>query len=60
MLKGYYRVPLSEEAKCMSSFITPDSLFQYTVTPFDLYNTPATFQRLMSIVTARLKGVHAY
>lgn len=60
LLKGYYQVPLSEEAKKISAFVTPDGLYQYTVLPFGMRNAPAVFQRLMSAVTTGLEGVSVY
>ena len=42
LLKGYWQVPLTERAKAVSAFVTPDGLYQYTVTPFGMRNAPAT------------------
>ena len=36
MLKGYWQIPLTERAKRISAFATPDGLFQYLVMPFGL------------------------
>nr|XP_054592949.1 uncharacterized protein LOC129159780 [Nothobranchius furzeri] len=48
LLKGYWQVPLTEEASLMSAFVTPDAFLQYTVLPFGMKNAPATFQRLIN------------
>ena len=45
--KGYWQVPIDELTKPLTSFITPDGLFQFTVMPFGLVNVPATFSRIM-------------
>lgn len=45
--KGYWQVPLSEEAKDMTSFETTKGLFRFKVMPFGLVCAPATFCRLM-------------
>ena len=60
MLKGYWQVPLSEQAKEISAFATPDGLFQYRVMLFCIRNAPATFQRFINQVTAEIEGCEAY
>lgn len=60
LLKGYYQIGLTDRAKLMSAFVTPDGFFQYLVMPFGMKNTPATFQRLIHHLTVDLKGVEAY
>lgn len=54
LLKGYWQVPLTDRAREISAFVTPDDFCQYTVMPFGMRNAPATFQRLVNKV---LKGV---
>ncbi|KAL1261227.1 hypothetical protein QQF64_009054 [Cirrhinus molitorella] len=44
LLKGYWQVPLTERAKEISAFVTPDRFLNYTVMAFGLRNAPATFQ----------------
>ena len=53
-------MPLSERAKELSAFVTPDGLYQYKVMPFGMGNAPATFQRLINQVTAEINGCEAY
>ena len=60
LLKGYWQIPLSERAREVSAFATPDGLFQYRVMPFGLKNAPATFQRMINSLTADLVGCEAY
>ena len=60
LLKGYYQIPLSDEARVISAFITPFGLYQYTVMPFGLSNAPATFQRAINYVIQDLEGTAAY
>ena len=60
LLKGYWQVPLTDRAKEMSAFVTPDGLYQCKVMPFGMKNAPATFQRLMSQVIAGLENCVAY
>ena len=48
LLKGYWQVPLTDRAKEISAFVTPDGLYQYKVMLFGMRNAPATFQRLIN------------
>jgi hypothetical protein len=43
LFKGYWQVLLTERAKKISAYVTPDGLFQYKVMPFGMKNAPATF-----------------
>ena len=53
-------MPLTERAKEVPAFITPDGFFHYKVMPFGMRNTPATFQRLTYHVIHGVKGCEAY
>jgi len=48
-------VPLTEKAREVSAFITPDGLYQYTAMPFGMKNAPATFQRMINRVIGGLE-----
>ena len=60
MLKGYWQIPLSEQAKEILAFATPDGLFQYKVMPFGKRNAPTKFQQFVNQVTAEVEGCEAY
>ena len=47
-------------AKEISAFAILDGLFQYTVMPFGMKNTSATFQRMINKVIAGLQGCEGY
>lgn len=57
---GYWQVPLSIESKPYTAFSTRYGHYQFKVMPFGLNTAPATFSRLMRIVTKGLDDVHAY
>ncbi len=50
LTKGYWQVPLSDDAKPKTAFSTPSGHWQYRVLPFGLHGAPATFQRLMDVL----------
>ena len=60
LLKGYWQVPLTDRAKLISAFVTPDCFLQYTVMEFGMRNAPATFQRLINKVLSGLEGCGGY
>jgi hypothetical protein len=60
LLKGFWQVPLTDRAKEISAFVTPDGLFQYKRLPFGMKNSPMSFQRLIQKVIAGMEGVSAY
>ena len=50
LTKGYWQVPLTDQAKPKTAFSTPSGHWQYWVLPFGLHGAPATFQRLMDVL----------
>jgi hypothetical protein len=59
---GFWNVPLSEESKAVTAFITPQGLFEFNVLPFGMKTSPALFQRAMDGIFGNLygKGVYVY
>ena len=60
LLKGFWQIPMTDRAKEISAFVTPDGLYQYKVMPFGMKNSPATFQRLVNKLIFNLDGCKAY
>ena len=60
LIKGFWQIPLTNRAKEISAFVTPDGLYQYKVMPFGMKNSPGTFQRLVNNLVFNLAGCKAY
>jgi len=51
---GYYNIPIAEEDRDKSAFVTRRGCFRFMVMPFGLTCAPTVFQRLMDIVLCGL------
>lgn len=60
LTKGYYQVPLSDDTKEKSAFVTPFGLYEFNVMPFGMKTSPATFIRLVDKVLDGCSNVVAY
>ena len=54
MNSDYWQIPLDENDKHKTAFLTKYGLFQFTRMPFGLTNAPATFQRMVNSVLSGL------
>ncbi|KYO38141.1 nectin-3 isoform B [Alligator mississippiensis] len=46
--KGFWQLALDPDAIAESAFTTPVELYEFTVLPFSMHNSPASFQRLIN------------
>ena len=60
LLKGFWQILLTDRAKKISSFVTPDGLYQYKVLSLEMKNSLATFKRLIIGLISDLDGGKAY
>ena len=54
---GYYQIPLSEESRLFTTFITPFGCYCYNRVPFGLVSAGDIFQRCMRDILDGLDGV---
>ena len=54
---AYNQIPLIEESKDITAFITPDGLYRFTRVPYRLASASSLFQRMMHVIFKDVKGV---
>lgn len=54
---GFWQIPLAQESRELTTFITPFGRFCFNVLPFGINSGPEHFQRRMSQLLAGLEGV---
>ncbi|GFY24315.1 hypothetical protein TNCV_1013641 [Trichonephila clavipes] len=47
LTKGYWQIPMAEEAKPYTAFVTHHGHYQFCVMPFEMKNGGSTFQKVM-------------
>lgn len=47
MKNGFFHIPVEEESKKYTAFITPNGLYEFNKTPFGFCNSPASFGRFV-------------
>ena len=55
LTSGYLQIPVKEEDRPKTAFVTKYGLYQFTTMPFGLTNAPATCERLMELVLRGLQ-----
>jgi len=58
--KGYWQVAMRDDNKDLTTFITHRGMFRFTVMPFGLINSPATFSRMMRKLLSQLRDLDNY
>ncbi|GFU57547.1 retrovirus-related Pol polyprotein from transposon 17.6 [Trichonephila clavipes] len=53
LTKGYWQIPMAEEAKPYTAFVTYHGHYQFCVMPFGMKNAGSTFQKVMDQVLVK-------
>ena len=54
---GFWQIPLDDESKLLTTFITPFGRYYFNRLPFGITSAPEVFQRTMSQILSGLSGV---
>ena len=54
---GFWQIPLAEESRLLTTFVTPCGRYCFNKLPFGISSAPELFQKRMSKVLAGLEGV---
>lgn len=53
---GFWQIKIADEHKMKMAFSTPSGHYHFYRLPYGLYNSPASFQRLMDVVLRNKTG----
>ena len=54
---GFWQIPLAEESRSLTTFVTPFGRYHFNKLPFGISSAPELFQKRMSKVSEGLDGV---
>ena len=60
LASGFYQIKVSREDSHKTAFSTPYGNYEFDRMPFSLKYAPATFQRLMDLVSTGLQGTELF
>ena len=60
LLQGYLQIPLSEDSRDLTMFISHQGLYRFKRMPFGLSSAPSAFQKTMAATFSGLEGVEVF
>ncbi len=60
LANAYSQLPLHDDSRDITAFITHDGLFRYCKVPYGLASTPSAFQKMMATILEGVPGVKKY
>lgn len=59
LASGYYQIPIAEDSRDFTAFVTPDGQYAFNRMPFGLVNAPSVFQRTINKILNDAKVKYA-
>lgn len=60
LANAYYQLPLHEDSRDITAFITHEGLFRFCRVPYGLASAPSAFQKMMATILQGVPGVQNY
>lgn len=57
---AYYQLPLHEDSRDITAFMTHEGLFRFSRVPYGLASAPSAFQKIMATILQGMPGVQNY
>ena len=55
--KGFYAIPMDDNSKDYTTFVTGDNMYKFNVMPFGLVNAPRTYSRMIKMMLQGTKNM---
>jgi hypothetical protein len=55
--KGFYAIPVDDNSKDYTTFVTGDNMYRFNVLPFGLINAPRTYSRMVKMMLQGAKNM---
>ena len=54
---GFWQIPLAEESRSLTTFLTPEGRYWFNKLPFGISSAPEIFQKRMKVILEGLEGI---
>lgn len=60
LTSGFHQIPMNPDSQEKTAVSTPYAHLEFTLIPFELKNSPTTFQRVRTQILTRLQGIELF